>query len=51
MKIIFGTKEEIASPNNEETNNCFRRESMSSNLTFKIIIETIKPIVKIQKAA
>jgi hypothetical protein len=50
INIILGIKEEMVKPYNDETNSCFRRGPISSNLTFKIMIDAIRPIVKNQKA-
>lgn len=46
--IILGINDDTVSPYNDEISLCFLLGLMSSNVVFRTIIATIKPIVKLQ---
>lgn len=46
--IILGINDDTVSPYNDEISLCFLLGLMSSNVVFRTIIATIKPVVKIQ---
>ena len=46
--IILGINDDTVSPYNDEISLCFLLGLMSSNVVFRTIIATIKPMVKIQ---
>ena len=48
IKMNFGINEDTVRPYKDEISNCFRLGSISSMVTFNIIIAAISPIVKNQ---